>query len=434
LDGVAVPQAAPAIRGTVLLVAFHFPPFRGSSGLQRTLRFAQYLPAFGWRPIVLSVDPRAYSDTTPSAQGNELPEGLEVVRAFGLDTARHLSMRGRYPMALALPDRWATWRYWAVRAARRIIRERNVSAIFSTFPIATAHRIGLDVARLTGLPWIAEFRDPMWQGDYPPEPRINDCWRQLEAEVFARAQRVAVVTPGAAATYRARFPQFDPAHVVLIENGYDEETFERAGIDTEPQQERRPRGAGPLTLLHSGIIYPSERDPEPLFRALAALRSAGAITPDTLRIVLRASGNESQYAARLKQLAIADIVQLEPPIPYLAALQEMLSVDGLLVLQGASCNAQIPAKLYEYLRAGRPILALTDPAGDTATTLRAAGGGVIARLDSQAEIERSLVAFLAQLRDGSAPRASRQSTQRYSRRAQSGELARQLDLMVEERR
>ena len=171
-----------------------------------------------------------------------------------------------------------------------------------------------------------------------------------------------------------------------------------------------------------------------MFRALAALRSAEAITPDTLRIVLRASGNESQYAARLNQLAIADIVRLEPPIPYLAALQEMLSVDGLLVLQGASCNAQIPAKLYEYLRAGRPILALTDPAGDTATTLRAAGGGVIARLDSQAEIERSLVAFLAQLREGSAPRASRHSAQRYSRRAQSGELARLLDLMVEERR
>ena len=86
---------------TVLLIAFHFPPIKGSSGVQRTLRFAQHLPKFGWRPIVLTIDPRAYEEAG-NIVGNEIPEGLEVHRAFGLNTARQLSLFGRYPEALAL--------------------------------------------------------------------------------------------------------------------------------------------------------------------------------------------------------------------------------------------------------------------------------------------------------------------------------------------
>lgn len=155
------PGSMPA-RRSVLLVAYHFPPLRGSSGVQRTLRFAQHLPKFGWRPIVLTIHPQAYDEKADSA-GNELPADLEVHRAFGFNTAKHLSVFGRYPGFLALPDRWATWRAWAVPKGMRAIKENAIQAIWSTFPIATAQRIGLDIACRTKLPWIAEFRDPMWQ-------------------------------------------------------------------------------------------------------------------------------------------------------------------------------------------------------------------------------------------------------------------------------
>lgn len=160
----APPQSHAAATRTVLLIAYHFPPLRGSSGLQRTLRFAQHLPKFGWRPIVLSIHPRAYEQTAQLA-GNEVPEGLTVHRAFGFNAATQLALFGRYPKMLALPDRWATWRFWAVPKALRIIREEKVEAIWSTFPVSTAHRIALDIANRTKLPWIAEFRDPMWQHD-----------------------------------------------------------------------------------------------------------------------------------------------------------------------------------------------------------------------------------------------------------------------------
>jgi glycosyltransferase involved in cell wall biosynthesis len=420
------------VERTVLLVAYHFPPLRGSSGMQRTLRFARHLPKFGWRPIVLSIDARAYEETG-EASGNEVPPELEVHRAFGFNAARKLSVFGRYPNWVALPDRWANWRFWAVRKALRLVRTERVDAIWTTFPIATAHTIGRDVARRARIPWIAEFRDPMWQSDWPPEPAANVAWKKLETEIFTTADWVVFTAPSAVGMYTERFPQFGASKIVVIENGYDEETFQRA------ETVLRAKGAAtatpgsaqrPITLLHSGIIYRSERDPTQMFAAIAALKRKGSIGAESLRIVLRASGSEGNYQGDLEKLDIADIVRLEPAIDYVAALNEMLTVDGLLLLQAANCNAQIPAKLYEYLRARRPILALTDPTGDTARTLDAAGAGLIARLDSAAQIEAALLRFLDEIRTATARMPTAQSVARYSREAQSGELASLLEKAV----
>jgi glycosyltransferase involved in cell wall biosynthesis len=408
----------------VLLIAFHFPPVKGSSGVQRTLRFAQYLPRYGWRPIVLTIVPSAYGAVSRSI-GNEVPQDIEVHRAFGVDTANRLSFFGRYPRALALPDRWATWRFWGVRSALRILRKTPVDAVWSTFPIATAHRIALQVARRTALPWIAEFRDPMWQGDYPPDPAVNRSWQELERQIFSQACSVIVSTPGAAALYRERFPRFGDSRIGVIENGYDEEAFSRAAASLDRSTEGSR--AGPLVLVHSGLIYPSERDPRQFFAALAALKGSGRISAADVSVILRAAGNEVDYARRIAALNIADIVRLEPPIEYLAALQEMLSADGLLILQGSNCSAQVPAKLYEYLRSGRPILALTDPESDTARTLREVGTGRVARLDSEKDIEAALVSFIQEIRDGAWRRPDSSVIARYSREAQAGHLARTLE-------
>jgi len=417
---------------TVLLIAFHFPPMQGSSGLQRTLRFAQHLPDFGWRPIVLSIDERAY-EKTARIRGNELPSDLQVHRAFGLNAATQLSLFGRYPRFAALPDRWATWRYWAVAKALKLIRTERISAIWSTFPIATAHRIGLELARRSDLPWIAEFRDPMWQHDWPPEPVANRVWRQLEGEIVTAADRMVFVAPSAVTMYAERFPDVATNKYVLIENGYDEETFRKAQ-GSLPQQPSASTSSGhpsrPIVLLHSGIIYRSERDPTHFFAAIAALKSKGLISAAALQVILRASGEESDYGNDLKRLDIADIVRLESGIDYLAAIQEMLTVDGLLLLQAANCNAQVPAKLYEYVRANRPILALTDPIGDTAATLNKLGVGTIAKLDSTAEIEAALLSFIEQIAAGSWRRPTPEDVSRCSRHAQARALAGLLDEVV----
>jgi glycosyltransferase involved in cell wall biosynthesis len=267
----------------------------------------------------------------------------------------------------------------------------------------------------------------MWQGDYPPDPRMNRVWLDLEREIFARANAAVVTTPGALATYRERFPAFDASRLLLIENGYDEETFRRAGEAMPARQDRGADTAQPLRLLHSGLIYPSERDPTQLFTAIASLKRAGRVTPAQVQIILRASGNEAAYRQDLETHGITDIVRLEPAIDYLPALQEMLYADALLILQASNCNAQVPAKLYEYLRAERPILALTDAAGDTARTLENAGAGLIAPLDSAPAIETALLRFMDEIRSNRWRRPTAATIARYSRESQTGQLAQLID-------
>src|SRR5450830_159224 len=151
------------------MIAYHFPPLAGSSGIQRTLRFVQHLPSLGWQPLVLSTHPRAYETTSDDLLA-DVPAGTVVRRAFALDTARHLQFAGRYLGWMARPDRWISWKFDAIREGLKLIDEFRPDVIWSTYPIATAHVIASVLHHKTGIPWIADFRDPMAQEYCPEDP------------------------------------------------------------------------------------------------------------------------------------------------------------------------------------------------------------------------------------------------------------------------
>jgi glycosyltransferase involved in cell wall biosynthesis len=380
----------------LLLIAFHFPPLTGSSGIQRTISFARHLPKFGWEPLILTAHPRAYERVSDD-QLMDLPSDTIVERAFALDSARHMAVMGHYPAFAARPDRWITWWLGAVPKGLAMIRNYRPHAIWSTYPVATAHKIGGTLHRLSALPWVADFRDPMAQDSYPADAKTRQNFREIEERALRSASFSVFVTPGAARMYRERYPDIPSARVAVIENGYDEESFAR--LD-DSSQDAGPLIPGTFTLVHSGIVYPSERDPTQLFQALRLMLDEGRLKPGELRLRLRASAHETLLVKLASDMGVADVIELAPPIPYRDALQEMMRADGLLVLQASNCNEQIPAKVYEYFRCRRPILALTDPGGDTAKLLREAGVRNIARLDSAQEIASELPRFLDQVRYG----------------------------------
>ncbi|ARO86535.1 glycosyltransferase [Nitrosospira lacus] len=410
----------------VLMIAFHFPPMRGSSGILRTLKFSRYLPEFDWEPIVLTAHPRAYASTS-NDQAGEIADRVAVYRAFALDTSRHLSFMGRYPTLLALPDRWASWSLGAVPMGLYLIRKYRPDVIWSTYPIATAHLIGLSLSRLTGLPWVADFRDPMTDVDYPPDPLTRRMFQWIEKKSVNYCTKAVLTTPGAIDNYKERFPQTPASHFHLIENGYDEENFAAAESSRVEEQKKSAR----LILVHSGIIYPSERDPTQFFEALAVLARQGLISHTGLHVILRATAHDEYLLRLIDQYEIGNIVSLAPPIPYREALSEMLAADGLLILQASNCNNQIPAKLYEYMRARRPILALTDPTGNTAATLIGVGVDTIAPLDSRNDIMRELLRFLALIKANEAPIASMENALAGSRRSRTKELGNLLDTVAQ---
>ncbi len=371
----------------VLMIAYHFPPLAGSSGIQRTLRFAKYLPEFGWEPLILTAHPRAYERTSADLLA-EIPEGAVVVRAPAFDTARHFSVAGRYPGFLARPDRWISWLPGATIAGLSMIRRYRPDVIWSTYPIATAHLIGAALSKRSGLPWVADFRDPMAQDGYPTDPRVWRSFKQIEERAAREATLCTFTTPGTVRLYSERYPQA-AGRFKVIENGYDEETF--AGLTPGSA----PLNPGKITLLHSGIVYPSERDPTQFLQAIRTLIDTGKISAGQLRVRFRASMHEDFLRALTDKFGLNACIELLPPIPYNDALDEMMRADVLLIMQASNCNDQIPAKLYEYLRAGRPILALTDPVGDTAGVLRDAGIGAIAPLDQADAIGTLLAGTIA---------------------------------------
>ncbi len=407
-----------------LLVAYHYPPCGTSSGLHRSLFLSRDLPGVGWSPIVLTAHPRAYRER----RDNELaavPADVVVERAFALDTLRHLGIRGRYPGWLALPDPWVTWLVGALPAGLRLIRNLQPEVIWSTFPIATAHLIGFALHRWTGLPWVADFRDPMTEIDpdthqkFPMDPRLYKVRSWVEELAIRNCQRAVFVTPGALKIYRDRYPE--RAGVMrLVANGYDEQSFAAAERARSP----RKQSGRPLELIHSGTLYPGpDRDANGLLAALAQLRQAGQISAGTLRVRLRATGYDEYYRERIAHYGVGDLVSLEPAIPYHAALAEMLDADGLLLFQGSTSNPAVPAKLYEYLRARRPLFALVDDRGDTAAVLREANIGTFAPLDSSDRIAMGLLQFLEQIRSGTARIASDSEIERHSRKHKALEMA-----------
>jgi len=402
-----------------------------SSGVHRTLTFSRHLPEFGWEPLVLTTVRSAYPSVAPE-QSKLVPKGLVVARAFALDSARHLSIAGRTLKPLSLPDRWISWWLPGVLKGLRLIRRYKPAVIWSTYPVATAQLIGLTLHRLSGIPWVADFRDPMTEQDpvtgeeFPSDSTVRRVNRWIERATIRYCARAVFTTSGTVKMYRAHYPDVPESRWWVIANGYDEVSFREA--------EARPRPArnadGPLVLIHSGVIYPAERDPSAFLGALADLRREAKVTPSDLKVILRASGHEEMYRSYLEDLKIQDLVTLEEMIPYSAALAEMLSADGLLLFQGSTCNWQIPAKLYEYLRARRPILAMTDPCGDTAGVLTKEGIDTIVPLHSREDVARGLLDFMTRIRAGRAPIANDDAIERHSRRWRTKELATLLDSVV----
>ena len=403
---------------TALIVAFHFPPYGAGSGILRILKFCRYLPEFGWQPVVLTAHSRAFERINPASL-QDIPPGTPVTRAFALDTQRHLSIKGRYSGWMALPDRWSSWLPAAVVRGLRLIRKNRADVIITTYPIATAILIGFVLHKLTRMPWVVDFRDSMTEDEYPRDPLTRRVSHWIERKAVEHGSLLTFTARSTLEMYCKRYPSLSPEKCQVISNGYDEEDFQ--WLTSREAAERKP--SAPVRLLHLGVIYPSERDPRPFFRAVARLKKSGQIKAGDLQINLRASGSEDLYAQILEELDLDDVIHLLPPIPYPDALAEAADSEGLLLFQAANCDHQIPAKVYEYLRIGKPILALTTQTGDTAALLEETGGATIVDLASEEEIVEAFPTFLTAVRSGTHSLADLARVQRYARRNQAQALA-----------
>ena len=406
-----------------LVVAFHYPPEASSSGVLRTLKFTRYLRDFEWRCTVLTVERSAYEATDPTLEA-QIPTDVRVVRTRYLNTQRHLSIRGKYLSILAIPDRWIGWRWWAVPAGRRIANEDRYDLVYSTSPFATAHLIGRSLASAAKVPHVVDFRDP-WYED-PPEPdtpRLAHFFaKHMERSVMRTCAYAITSTDALCRTLQSRYPL--AAHKIAgIANGYDEADF----AETAAGGRRGDR----FTMLHIGSINPNFRDPRPLFGALRSLATQGVV--DLSRIDIRFYGggeyaHSSDIAQSVRDNGLERVVRFIDRVPYHEALAALQEADLLLLLQASEDTVGlVPAKLYEYLRANRPVLACVLPGAAQEVIDRTQGGWVVDPRDEH-RLTESLRSCYDLWREGVLARraAAPESIRRFDRRELTSLLARTL--------
>lgn len=331
----------------VLIFAYHYPPENAIGGA-RPFRFSKYLSRMGYTCRVFTAADQTGRDDSNTEY---VPDPFVAHPGRGLGWHVERAIRKVF-----LPRELGTrWSYLAFRAARAYIRAHPGVrvTIFSTFPPLGPHLAAYQLARAEGIPWIADFRDPL------PEERtakgINfqrRVYRWLERAIARRADALIANTDAAMVRWREKFPNLN-GKVQLIWNGFDPE---------ERIQPLPVLSPDCKILSHVGELY-GGRNATPILESLARLIEAGRLSAGSVRVRLIGSADaralpNQKFLGRAQAEGWLDLVAEQ--IPQREALQIARSSDGLLLLQPQS-TTQVPGKLFEYLQIGRPILAFIQP-------------------------------------------------------------------------
>jgi len=409
-------------RRRVLVLAYYFPPV-GGAGVQRTLKFIKYLVPLGWDATVISTRSRAYGAVDRSLL-DEIPETTRVVRTPAMPLARYAAfalhrLRLRRLRAFLLwPDGGLGWAPFAFLSALRAVRRDQPDVLFSTSAPYGGHLVALLVSRLTGLPWVADFRD-----EWTANPHLSGQPRVLAA-LSDKAERK--ITEGAteivvAADYFdiAGLEHDDPRRTEIV-NGVDESDL------SGPSRPALPKDT--FVIAHIGTLYELQ-DPSLALQALATLVSEGKVDGDRVRV--RLVGN-----VWIPDFTPPPGIRVERTgyVEHACAIAEMSRATALL-LYVPSASLAPTGKLFEYLGSGRPILCLARPDNLASRLVKEWRAGVVADPDDEDAIRHAFLELWRPWQEDGLPdqqEVRRHVLQRYSRRAGAAQLAAVLEEALSE--
>lgn len=403
----------------VLMLSYRFAP-QGGAGSLRTTKFAKYLPALGWRPIVHTVanphwdvwdhtlsrevpkEATVYRSRTIEPEGTGERAGAQIIGATARTLSGGLAQRLRHVLGslrrqlrvfVLIPDRQAAWIPWGIIRTLVIVRRHRPTVMYSSSPPHSAQIVALVVKKLSGVPWVADFRD-LWMQSIHRQELYKRRWRHaieaaMERAVVRYADRIIVTTePNRDELAR----KYDAASkVVVIPNGYDAADFARAPAPPADVDAAR------FNLTMTGQVVKLV-DMRPFFHALA--QSVGQEPALRQRLRVRLIGADpAPYADLIHELGLDDQVAYIPYMPHDAVLEYVRASDVLFLCHipdWISAGAKMSVKLFEYFAAERPILAMTSPDSLTAELLREAGVGICVAPDDVDAITHALLTLFAQ--------------------------------------
>jgi glycosyltransferase involved in cell wall biosynthesis len=362
----------------VLFVSYLFPPV-GGAGVQRVTKFVKYLPEFGWQSSVLTAANPSVPAYDPSLEA-DVPSGTIITRARTLEPSYRVKAAisaGSQPAgivhrllkrlglslanAVLQPDPQILWLPAAVRAGSRLLDEMPHSAIIATGPPFSSFLVGAMLRRQTGLPLVLDYRDEWDLSHRYLENKRHGLLsrfiqRQMQRRAVKSASAVVATTRASARTLQSICTAADStAHVTWISNGFDPEDF-------VPLPSNHRREANRFRLVYVGTLW-NLTGVDPLVSALTCLAQRRPDLAARLELVIagRRMASQDQHLDRLKGLPCR--VTVHPYVGHAEALALLRSADALCLLLSDVSGAErvVPAKLFEYMAAGLPILAITPP-------------------------------------------------------------------------
>lgn len=394
----------------VLIITYYWPP-SGGSGVQRWVKFAKYLPAAGWQPVVYTpenpelttVDRTLAAEIPPEAEvvknhifepygiyrklmgkgsttdlktltaANAVKDEVNPINGQKKNWKQKLSLfiRGNF----FIPDPRVMWVRPSVRFLKKYLEEHPVDAIVTTGPPQSMHLIGLRLSQATGIPWVADFRDPWTKMFYFKHLGLTS-WAEkkhhrLEQSVLDGATRVIAVSP----LVQDEFKAMTKTPVELITNGYDEEDFKK---DVELDEN--------FNMTHTGL-FASDGNPETLWKVLAQKCEEDEEFRRSLRIRL-VGKTDREITDSIEAAGLGGNLKDFGYQDHEMAVREQLNASILILplRKEPEYRAVLPGKLFEYLASRRPILGIGQTDGAMARIVGETGSGVVYDWDDEKKI------------------------------------------------
>ncbi|MDD3905517.1 MAG: glycosyltransferase [Candidatus Omnitrophica bacterium] len=424
-------------KNKVLMISYLWPPME-DVGVGRALKFAKYLSDYNWEPVVLTIDRGdARSDYADEAGKirtikTDYVDVIEKIksaiffkrpasanRSADVKCAGELQRRNHLAEAvrelISIPDERIGWYKFAVQSGMNIIEKEGVDVIFSTSPPETANLIARTLKKKCHIPWVADLRD-LWADDHYRQrhPFKKSVLRFMEKRVLKDADAVITVSEPWAETLRANSSGCD--RVKVIENGFDEDEFSGKSYKKNDK----------LVIAYTGKLHKTYQPLEAFFKALRDLVGEGLISSDKIDVRFYVFGYDKPDIKTLAvRYGISSIVHEYGRTGREEALKIQRAADALLFVQwqGAGGDGWYSAKIYDYIGARRPILAIAKDGGIVSGLIKKVSGGIVA--DGEEALKNAILKLYDEYIKNSSVRYAGDENEvlKQTRYARTGELA-----------
>lgn len=421
----------------VLIITYYWPP-SGGAGVQRWLKFVKYLRNFGWEPVVYTPENPEYPAIDNSLL-KDIPQGIEIVRtpiwepysfykklvgakknerinAGFLSEKKRPGLAERFSIWLRgnffIPDARKFWINPSIKFLVKYLKQHPVDAIVSTGPPHSMHMIAHGVKKRTGLPWLADFRDPWTNIDFYHELMLSS-WadrkhHKQEMSVLKKADEVVVISN----SMKTDFLKLLKRDYSVITNGYDQDDI--AGVDVRIDER--------FSVAHIGTMVKT-RNPLLLWEVLSEEISKDTDFANDLEIKLVGSVDYS-VTESIEAAGLGNYVNKISYVPHNEVVKIQQQSQVLLLLINDTPNAKVilPGKFFEYMAARRPILCIGPRDGDAAEVILETNAGYVSEKDDKESIRKAINELYSRFRTGKNIVDSK-GIARFSRESLTGRMA-----------